>query len=136
MLLWMLASGYAESDPDKAFPILEETIGRANELLSALVKLGEFIDVNEDFIVDGEVQVGAFGGQMVRGMTKELNMADSLIDRLAKADFDKTKTLTTRFDRTEIRVLAKMMVLRAVLSSKEATPAAESIGGATLKAEN
>jgi hypothetical protein len=119
MLTWMLASGYANSDPEKAFPLLEETIGRANDTLAAFVKVGEFIDVAEQMIQDGEVQVGPFGGQMVRGLTSELGIADATIQVLAKADFVKTKNLTNRFDRAEIRVLAKMMVLRAVLNPKE-----------------
>lgn len=120
ILTWLLASGYAAADPDKAFPLLEDTIARANDTLAAFVKVGEFIDVAEEAIQDGEVQVGAFGGQMVRGLTRELVMADTTIDVLAKADFAKTKSLTNRFDRPEIRVLAKMMVLRAVLSPKTA----------------
>jgi hypothetical protein len=122
LLSWMLASGYAQSDPDKAFPLLEETISRANDTLEAFVKVGEFIDVAEEMIQDGEVQVGVFGGQMIRGLTSELGMADATIQVLAKADFVKTKNLTNRFDRAEIRVLAKMMVLRAVLSPKQAPP--------------
>ncbi|MEP7148598.1 MAG: hypothetical protein ABI857_06915 [Acidobacteriota bacterium] len=118
LLSWMLASGYATADPDKAFPLLEETIGRANDTLAAFIKVGEFIDVAEEMIQDGEVQVGAFGGQMVRGLTRELGLADTTIQVLAQADFAKTKTLTNRFDRAEIRVLAKMMVLRAILNPK------------------
>jgi hypothetical protein len=119
ILTWMLASGYATADPDKAFPLLEETIGRANDTLAAFIKVGEFVDVAEEVIQDGEVQVGAFGGQMVRGLTRELGIADATIQVLAKADFGKTKALTNRFDRAEIRILAKMMVLRAVLDSKK-----------------
>jgi hypothetical protein len=119
ILTWMLASGYATADPDKAFPLLEETIGRANDTLAAFVKVGEFVDVAEEMIQDGEVQVGAFGGQMVRGLTRELGIADATIQVLAHADFGKTKALTNRFDRAEIRILAKMMVLRAVLDSKK-----------------
>jgi hypothetical protein len=122
---WMLASGYAQADPDKAFPILEETIGRANETISAFIKVGEFIDVAEEMIVDGEVQVGAFGGQMVRGLTKELGVADATIQVLARADFAKTKGLTNRFDRPEVRILAKMMVLRAVLGGTDKPDGAE-----------
>jgi len=129
LLTWMLASGYANSDPDKAFPILEETIGRANDTLAAFVKVGEFVDVAEEMIQDGEVQVGAFGGQMVRGLTGELGMADATIQILAKADFVKTKNLTNRFDRAEIRVLAKMMVLRAVLNPKDPSKADVLIDG-------
>ena len=119
LLSWMLASGYAEANPDKAFPLLESTIMRANETISAFIKVAEFIDVNDEFIEDGEVQVGMFGGSMIRGITQELGMAGSTIKSLTKADFTKTKNLTNTFDRSEIRVLAKMMVLRAVLDKRE-----------------
>lgn len=128
LLSWLLASGYANSDPDRAFPILEDTIARANETLAAFIKVGEFIDVAEEMIQDGEVQVGAFGGRMVRGLTQELGMADSTIQVLARADFARTKGLTNRFDRTEIRILAKMMVLRAVLDAKPPRDPADFIG--------
>lgn len=118
LLTWMLASGYAQAEPEKAFPLLEDTIMRANETLAAFIKVGEFIDVAGEMIDEGEVQVGAFGGQMVRGLTSELGMADATLRTLAKADFKKTRDLTNRFDRSEIRILAKMMILRAVLNEK------------------
>ena len=123
LLNLMLASGYAEADPDKAFPLLEDTIMRANETLSAFVKVGEFIDVAGEMIDEGEVQVGAFGGQMVRGLTSELGTAETTLRTLARADFTKTKNLTNRFDRSEVRILAKMMILRAVLGDKKAAEA-------------
>jgi len=119
LLTWMLVSGYASANPDKAFPLLQDTIMRANDTLAAFVRVGEFIDVNEEMIQDGEVQVGAFGGSMVRGLTSELGMANATIRILAKADFEKTRDLTNRFDRPEIRILAKMMVLRSVLGEKD-----------------
>jgi hypothetical protein len=115
LLSWMLATGYAESDPEKAFPLLEDTIMRANDTLAAFIKVGEFIDVAGEMIDEGEVQIGVFGGQMVRGLTSELGMAESTLRTLAKADFKKTRDLTSRFDRSEVRILAKMMILRSVL---------------------
>lgn len=124
---WMLAAGYAESNPDKAFPILEDAIGRANNLITAFVSIGEFIDVTEEMIADGEVQVGAFGGGMIRGLSKELGVAESTLQTLTKADFEKTKALTNRFDRTEVRVLAKMLVLRSVLGKKSDITAQDKI---------
>lgn len=123
----MLAAGYAESNPDKAFPILEDAIGRANNLITAFVSIGEFIDVTEEMIADGEVQVGAFGGGMIRGLSKELGVAESTLQTLTKADFEKTKALTNRFDRTEVRVLAKMLVLRSVLGKKSDITAQDKI---------
>jgi hypothetical protein len=119
LLTWMLASGYASADPDKAFPLLDDTITRANDTIAAFIKVGEFIDFNEEMISDGELQVGAFGGSMVRGLTSELGVADASVQLLAKADFGKTRDLTNRFERPEVRILAKMMVLRAVLGPKQ-----------------
>ncbi len=119
ILTWMLASGYAAAEPEKAFPLLEDTILRVNDTLSAFIKVGEFIDVAGEMIDEGEVQVGAFGGQMVRGLTSELNMADATLRLLARADFNKTKNLTSRFDRSEVRILAKMMILRSVLGEEK-----------------
>jgi predicted Mrr-cat superfamily restriction endonuclease len=60
-------------------------------------------------------------------MTRELNLADSTIRVLAIADFEKTKDLTNRFDRQEVRILAKMLVLRAVLGDDKTktAPAAD-----------
>lgn len=119
LLTLMLATGYAESDPARAFPLLEDTIYRVNDTLAAFIKVGEFIDVAGELIQEGEVQVGAFGGSMIRGLTGELAMADATLKTLARADFKKTRDLTSRFDRSEVRILAKMMILRAVLGEKK-----------------
>lgn len=119
LLSWMLVSGYTETDPEKAFPLLEDVILRANDTLAAFVKVAEFIDTADELVDDGEVQVGAFGGSMINGLTKELGIANTTINKLAYADFAKTRALTNRFDRIEIRVLAKMMVLRAVLDDRK-----------------
>ncbi|HKX83760.1 MAG TPA: hypothetical protein VJL58_06060, partial [Pyrinomonadaceae bacterium] len=119
MMSWMLASGYASAKSDRAFTLLEETIQRVNGTIEAFVRVGEFVDVAEEMIVDGEVQLGAFGGSMVRGLTGELGMADNTIKLLVDHDFTKTKNLTNRFERPEVRVLAKMMVIRAVLDAKK-----------------
>lgn len=126
LLSWLLAAGYAESNPNKAFPLLEGTIMRANETIAAFAKVAEFIDVQEEIISDGEVQVGAFGGTMLRGMTREIGIANMTLMSLARADFEKTKAVTERFDRIEVRVLAKMLVLRAVLDEKKPVPAVPS----------
>ena len=48
-----------------------DTAGRTNSSRHS-IKVAEFIDVNDEMIDDGEVQVGMFGGSMIRGMTSEL----------------------------------------------------------------
>ena len=115
LLSWMLASGYAQTEPEKAFPILDGAIARANGTIAAAAKIAEFIDVNDDYVTDGEAQVGIFGGTMVRTITGELSGANVTLRALAKADFGKTAALANAFDRPEIRVLARMLVLRALL---------------------
>jgi len=117
--VWMLAGAYAQSDADKAFPILDDAIGRLNETISAFIKVGEFMDVNEEIIEGEEVQVGGFGGEITRGLLGELGSSNSILQNLVVTDFTKTKALTNRFDRLEVRILAKMLVLRAVLGDKE-----------------
>lgn len=133
MFSWILASGYSHANPDKAFPILEDAILRANETISAFVKVAEFVDVQQEMIDDGEVQIGMFGGSMMRGITQEAGgLADATLIALARADFVKTKALTNNFDRIEIRVLAKMMVLRAILDKKEKRPGESEFGEGEL----
>lgn len=119
ILVWMLASGYAEADPDKAFPLLDDAISRLNDTITGIVRIAEFLDVSGEIIDDGEVQVGAFGGSMMRDITRSLGVVDGTLRSLAKADMVKTKALTNRFDRPEVRVLAKMLVLRALLGKEK-----------------
>lgn len=115
METWMLVAGYAEADPDKAFPLLDDTILRVNDTLGAFIKVAEFIDVTGEMIDEGELQVGMFGGSMISGLTREAGIATGTLKSLARADFDKLKSATNKFDRTEIRIMAKTMVLRSIL---------------------
>lgn len=116
---WMLVSGYAKVAPDKAFPILDETILRFNDTLSGFVKVAEFIDVNGEILEEGELQLGALGGEMTGQAIKMLGAADTTLIELAKADFGRTRALTNRFDRTEVRVLARLLILRSILGPKK-----------------
>lgn len=117
--VWLLINGYAQSDANKAFPILEDTVSRISETINAFVKVAEFMDVQGEIIDDDEIQVGAFGGSMVREITQGLGQTDAVLKNLAKTDFARTKALTNRFDKPEIRVLAKMLVLRAVFGETQ-----------------
>lgn len=117
--LWMLASGYAQVEPEKSFPVLETAVFGLNDTIAAFIKVGEFVDVNGEIIEDGEVQVSGFGGSgITREFTNVLSASDSTLKHLAEADFTRTRNLTNKFDRTEVRILAKMLILRAVLGDK------------------
>ncbi len=116
---WSVISGYAAAEPNRAFMMLDDTIYRANEVIAAFVRVGEFIDVTEQMIVDGEIQLGSFGGGMIRGLSSELNVAEATIGLLVDADLERTKAAADKFDRPETRVLARMMILRNILTDKE-----------------
>lgn len=117
--IWTLASAYAQIDADKAFPILEDAVLRINDTISAFIKVGEFIDANEEIIEDGEVQIGSFGGDVTRELLGSLGVANSPLRSLAIADFARTRAMTNKFDRLEARILAKMLVLRAILGEPQ-----------------
>ncbi len=119
MQIWLLAGGYAQVDADKAFPVLEDAIFRINDTISAAVKIAEFMDTGNEIIEDGEVQVGSFGGGMTRQLLRGLGATDQTIRSLAKSDFARTKALTNKFDRSEARILAKMLVLRGIFGEKK-----------------
>ena len=76
MQMWMLASGYAQVDAEKSFPILENTIYNLNDTISAFIKVAEFIDTNGEIIEDGEVQVGSFGGGFTRQLISGLGVSE------------------------------------------------------------
>lgn len=118
--VWVLASGYALSDPDKAFPLLEDAISRLNETIAGFVKVAEFIDVEGEIIDGDELQVGVFGG-MARDMLGALGGNTlPMLRNLASSDFARTRAMTNKFDRPELRILSKMLVLRAVLGEQKA----------------
>ncbi len=125
----MVVNSYATIDPEKAFPLLESAIYRLNDTIAAFVKVGEFIDVNGDMVDEGEIQLGSFGGGMTRGLLSGLGTAVAPIRQLAIADFKKTKELTNRFDRQEVRVLAKMLVLRAIFGNDKETSVMDDMSG-------
>ena len=94
MQSWMLASSYSEINSDKAFPILEDVVLRLNDTISVLdIKVGEFIDVNGDFIEDGEVQVGSFGGEVTNSLLRELGEADSTLQKSGKRRFCQNQSI-------------------------------------------
>ncbi len=122
LYVWALIAGYAEVNPDRSFVILEDTIYRVNGLIDAFVRIAEFIDVGEQMIVDGEFQLGGFGGGMMRQVTQMSGMADGTLSTLAAANPQKLQAAASRFERPEVRVLAKIFVLRQLTKTDEDDP--------------
>jgi hypothetical protein len=90
--------------------------------------VAEFIDVNDEIIEDGELHVGSFGGSLIRDVTRDLSVATPTLRTLAAADMAKTKALAETFDRQELRFLAKMLVLRAVLDDRPPSEGDDGMG--------
>ena len=118
MQIWMLAGGYSQVEPNKAFSLLEESIYKLNNTISAFVKVGEFVDVSGSMIQEGEVQLGMFGGGMLRNVQGVLTGADMVLLNLAKEDFNRTRDLAEKFDRLEVRLMAKLLILRTFSYNK------------------
>lgn len=121
MQVWTLVSGYAAVDAEKAFPIMEQAIFQLNDTIEAFVKVGEFMDVGEDIVIDNEIQLGSFGGSMTQGFIGNLNGSKSVLRNMAASDFAKTKTVANGIRRTEVRIFAKMLIMRSILDDGTST---------------
>jgi hypothetical protein len=119
MLVWSVATGYSKVAPDEAFLLLEDAIFRLNETVGAMVKVAEFVDVRGDFVIDREVQVGAFGGSMTRSVVGAISGSGSVLRDLSESDFERTKGLVQKIEQPEIRILVRFMVLRSLLKNDQ-----------------
>ncbi len=108
--LMALMAAYALVDPPKAFAIIEKTVDRANNELTKLLLLDKI--VNTGILKKGEIVLQQFG----------ILPQDFLIFRfgkslgaLAKVDFDRTRAAADRLGRNELRLLARLMLARALV---------------------
>jgi hypothetical protein len=111
----MFADTVAGIEPERAFVALESTIYGFNEVAASIMRIGEFLDARE-MTGDGEFNMAGF--------TKEFFRTDSsggagdftrMFMHLATADFDRTTALADKFDRPELRLEARMMIVRSIL---------------------
>jgi hypothetical protein len=115
---------YATVDPAQSLAILEPTIDQLNELIGAGIILGEFLG-EEEFVRDDEVLV-VFVGQLADMFQQQYGKDLRLV---AAADFPRTRDAAERFQRFEVRIMARLLVVQSILGQKEdesrmATPAA------------
>lgn len=117
---FMLAIGYSSHQPDKSFALME-SLASINEVIESAVKVGSFIDIEESFVPGGEISAvqflarpGFFG--FVRGITPNGEL-QFFIQNLAKADFKRTTALANKFERTEVKMTAKMLILESLIGT-------------------
>lgn len=110
----MVARGYASIDPTLSLAILEPTIDQLNELITAAILLGEFFG-EEEAVRDDEVVI-KFLTEMVTTFHQQFGKELYL---LASANFTRTRDAAERFQRFEVRLIARLLVVQSVLLQKD-----------------
>ena len=107
--------GYSLVDPPKAFAMIEPIIDRTNEDVSKLVLLDKI--VKSGAIKNGEIIMNQPRIPIDFAMLQYSPGAAAL----GKADFDRTKALADRFQRNELRIVARLLLTQAILRYLEQT---------------
>jgi hypothetical protein len=109
-VLLSLLCAYAIVDPPKAFALAERTVDRANSQVSLLLLLDKVVKTGA--VKKNEILLEQPG---IMPLDFLLFKYGKGVTALAKADFSRTKALTERFERNELRLMAQLMLLKALL---------------------
>ncbi|HEV2705914.1 MAG TPA: hypothetical protein VGV59_08310 [Pyrinomonadaceae bacterium] len=109
-----LARAYALVEPPRAFEIVETVVERANEMIAAADILDGFMGRGEVFR-EGEL-VMSYG--MASLETIYLYYGREL-SALARADFERALAAASKFQRPEVRTVAKLLIAQGLLSDRE-----------------
>ena len=101
-------------DPDRAFTAIEPIIDRANDNLGKLLLLDKLI--KSGFVKDGEIKLQRPG---IISMDFAIFKYGRGVVALANADFNRTKALTDRLQRNELRVMARLLMVQSLMRSSE-----------------
>ena len=108
--LLALVGAYALVEPAKAFGIIERTVDRANDEMAKLLLLDKFISTG--IIKKGEIS-------MQHSAMIPIDFAvfkyGKSVAALANADFDRTRAAADRFERNELRLMARLLLAQALL---------------------
>jgi hypothetical protein len=108
-----IARSYAAVEPAQSFAILEPSIDQLNELIAAGILIGEFF--GEEEVIQNDELVIQPVVQMVETFQQQYGKDLSL---LARANFTRTQDAAEKFQRYEVRLLARLLVAQSVLTSK------------------
>jgi hypothetical protein len=125
-----LARAYVLVEPARSFEIIEAIIDRANDMIAAADVLDGFVGGPEIFR-NGELVMhsGLASLEMIfQQYGKELAL-------LARADFDRARSTAARFQRVEVRTMARLLIAQGILSDRqpsEQSPEALLSGGVMM----
>ena len=113
-----VARGYALVEPARTFEMIDPLVEHANDLLAAAALLEKF-GQGGGLFRKGEMIVapglGEMGGAYVRYV--------KALAELSRVDFDRTRATADHFNRDEVRLMARLVVARSVLSDRLGDPA-------------
>ena len=104
-----IAAVYALVAPDQAFMMVEAGVEQMNSYIDAGIRLDEFYDY-------GSLEAGELlYNSMDRQLLLHLPNSTVLLKNLARADFERTVSLTNKFVRPEIRLFARLRLVQTLL---------------------
>jgi hypothetical protein len=112
LLAVMLA--YSLIDPSMAFGMIEPIVDRANDNIAKLLFLDKVI--KSGFVKNGEIIMQQPG--MISPDFAVFRYGKGVV-ALAKADFNRTKAMADRLQRNELRILARLLIVQALLHDNE-----------------
>jgi hypothetical protein len=110
--LLALVYGYALVEPAKAFGLVERVIDRANEDIVKLLWLEKI--AKSGAVRNGEIKLQ---NSVVMPIDFAVFKYGKGVTALANADFDRTKAAADRFQRNELRLMARLLLAQALLRS-------------------
>jgi hypothetical protein len=108
--LLALVGAYALVDPAKAFGIIERTVDRANDEMTKLLLLDKFISFG--IIKKGEILMQHSAMIPIDFAVFKYGKG---VAALANADFERTRAAADRFERNELRLMARLLLAQALL---------------------
>jgi len=114
--LLALVGAYALVEPAKAFGIIERTVDRANDEMAKLLILDKFISIG--MIKKGEISMQHSGMIPIDLAVFKYGKG---VAALANADFDRTRAAADRFERNELRLMARLLLAQALLRHDDQT---------------
>ena len=111
--LLQVARAYALVEPSRTFDLIDPLIDQANEMLAAAALLDKF-GAAQGFFKKGEILLQN-GFLQANGPYLQHLIA---VASLARADFEHTKATVSRFQRSEVRLMACLLIAQSVLSDR------------------
>ena len=108
--LLALVGAYALVEPAKAFGIIERTVDRANDEMAKLLLLDKFISIG--IIKKGEISMQHSAMIPIDSAVFKYGKG---VAALANADFERTRAAADRFERNELRLMARLLLAQALL---------------------